>query len=719
MNKVKFWKSPTGRQLTMISTLLLVLLLGLDSGHTASRAPYLVKDINPGIGSSVPVDLEGMDGMLFIGLQDGAPETGGELWKSDGTEEGTVLVKDIRAGREGSGPLGLTMMGRAVVFGADDGIHGDELWKSDGTEEGTVQVKDINSGSGSSWPWNFTVVDDTVYFSAGDGIHGDELWKSDGTQAGTVQVADICPGSCVSWPGDLTEMDGLLFFNATDRAVGPPPWTGTGDELWKSDGTEAGTVLVKDIEPGGGGSGPRGLLAVDGVLFLTAYDSSHGRELWKSDGTEAGTVLVKDICPGTCEPFALAPDLIALDGMVFFRAWDWIHGTELWKSDGTAEGTRLLKDIRPGYASSGPHHWQTMNGEVFFIANDGIHGSELWKSDGTEAGTVLVKDINAGAGHSSLWGLTEVDGLLFFEASDGTHGEELWESDGTAAGTAQVADICPGSCDSWLADLTEVQGTLFFTANDGLHGNEPWALAVKAFSISGRITDINRSPFSGVNISDNVGHTAASDINGYYSLDELSSGTYTLTPTKSPYAFWPTSRTASVPPDAVAQDFIILPSPVTTTLTPGVATTMGYVDMQGLPTELAFPSDAVNISTTVILTPTILTGGMGLAFTGHAFELVAYQSPSRQPDTVFGAPVTVTIEYSDDDVRMVTDEDQLTLWLWAGSEWQDAAETCEPASTYVRDLVKNLMRVSICHGGLFGLFGPTNQTYLPLILYAH
>jgi ELWxxDGT repeat protein len=82
-----------------------------------------------------------------------------------------------------------------------------------------------------------------------------------------------------------------LFFIATD--------TLHGRELWKSDGTEVGTVLVKDINPGKLSSGARLLACADGILYLIASDGMHGSELWKSDGTEAGTVLVKDINPGT------------------------------------------------------------------------------------------------------------------------------------------------------------------------------------------------------------------------------------------------------------------------------------------------------------------------------------------------------------------------------------------------------------------------------------
>src|SRR5262249_17967576 len=160
---------------------------------------------------------------------------------------------------------------------------------------GTVLVKDIRPGSSpygfplSSSPTNLTAVGNTLFFAANDGVTGEELWKSDGTAAGTGLVKDIRPGSNPDGsangtaPQHLTAVDGTLFLAADDGVHGT--------ELWKSDGTGASTVLVKDIRPGNYDSSPYSLTAVDGTLFFTANDGAHGTELWKSDGTTKGTAL--------------------------------------------------------------------------------------------------------------------------------------------------------------------------------------------------------------------------------------------------------------------------------------------------------------------------------------------------------------------------------------------------------------------------------------------
>jgi ELWxxDGT repeat protein len=430
--------------------------------------------------SSHPSDLTKVNVTLFFAADDGTD--GVELWKSDGTADGTTLVKDLYPGSydydgysysNSSDPKQLTTVGGTLFFAANHGTDGVELWTSDGTAAGTVMVADINLGSGGSGLAQLTDVNGTLFFTADDGTHGDELWRSDGTAEGTVMVADINPGTSSTFPRYLTDVNGTLYFAADN---------GTHDAaLWKSDGTAAGTTLVKDLFPGGSGTNPSNLTNVDGTLFFLAQgrlwksdgtaegtlnleggdapsqltgengtlsflssDSTNGIELWKSDGTAASTTLLKDIFPGVYDQY-------------YYGYY----------------GGRYSRYI-PN--SSNPHNLTDVNGTLFFTANDG-NGAELWKSDGTVAGTVLVADINSDSSSSSPSVLTNLNGTLFFAADDGAHGTELWQSDGTAAGTVVVADINPGGTGSYPSGLTNAGGTLYFTAVDGVHGNELWELS--------------------------------------------------------------------------------------------------------------------------------------------------------------------------------------------------------------------------------------------------
>src|SRR5262245_48626447 len=142
----------------------------------------------------------------------------------------------------------------------------------------------------SSLPSDLTPVNDRLYFVADDGIHGRELFISNGTAAGTGLVKDIFPGQTSSQIRFLTPFGNRLVFTADDGAHG--------FELWIFDGTIGGTNLVKDISNSKDDSFPSAMAVIDGVVYFAASTSQQGRELWRSDGTEAGTVLVSNISTG-------------------------------------------------------------------------------------------------------------------------------------------------------------------------------------------------------------------------------------------------------------------------------------------------------------------------------------------------------------------------------------------------------------------------------------
>lgn len=290
----------------------------------------------------------------------------------------------------------------------------------------------------------------TFYF-----VEVNQLWKSDGTVAGTTKIKGFETITSPLWVGNV------LYFTADDGINGP--------ELWKSDGTSAGTVLVKDIRPGSTGSAPERFADVNGTLFFVADDGIHGKEIWRTNGKSGGTVLVKDIIrtAGSSNPSWLTN----VNGTLFFAANDGQHGYELWKSNGTEAGTVLVEDINTSGGSS-PESLTEMNGAVYFIADNGTSGRELFKSNGTPSGTMLVKDIMPGTKRSGIENMTAVNSNVFFTANDGIHGAELWKSNGTPAGTVLVRDMTPGRAGSHgeddfeypMAGFTNINGTLFFAA---------------------------------------------------------------------------------------------------------------------------------------------------------------------------------------------------------------------------------------------------------------
>jgi ELWxxDGT repeat protein len=430
----------------------------------------LVQDINPATAGSWPESLTAVGDRVFFTAE--VPATGRELYVSDGTPAGTRLVKDIRPGSGGSIPISpgphLTNVNGTLFFLANDGVHGDELWKSDGTAEGTILVKDILPGPASPFTGDsteLTEVSGTLFFLANDGVHGRELWKSDGTEAGTVLVEDINPGSASSTPYGLTAVGDRLFFSAQTLA--------TGRELWVSDGTAEGTVPV----PGTGGFYPGDLINVGGTLFFSTSFFFGEAELWKSDGTAAGTVPVASFYPtfsadGSSCSYSVGR-LANVNGTLFFQVaeecrygdndngYTFTFAWSLYRTDGTSAGTVFLGT----FAGSRIDDLTVVGGTLFFVS-----GGFLWKCDGTAGGTSSV--------HSErpYW-LTSLGDRLFFSAFASGTGQELWVSGGPSAGTRLVTDINPGAASSGPQWLTAVGGRLFFGADDGVHGRELWVLA--------------------------------------------------------------------------------------------------------------------------------------------------------------------------------------------------------------------------------------------------
>jgi ELWxxDGT repeat protein len=149
----------------------------------------------------------------------------------------------------------VTLAGMGASAGTTARTEGAEAVDVDARNAG-IPLLACDPRTPPSDPRDLVDVGGTLFFTAGDGIHGRDVWKSDGTAAGTVLVKDIKTGGRLGHPSDLVDVGGTLFFAARSG--------GHGRELWKSDGTRAGTVLVKEINPGGDSYTIGGLVDVGG-----------------------------------------------------------------------------------------------------------------------------------------------------------------------------------------------------------------------------------------------------------------------------------------------------------------------------------------------------------------------------------------------------------------------------------------------------------------------
>jgi ELWxxDGT repeat protein len=389
----------------------------------------LLKDIYPGTnGSSIGDDMAVLNGYVYFTAT--SPANGREVWKTDGTPAGTTLLKDITIGTAGSNTgdnFNLFSNGSYLLFAADTPTQGIELWKSDGTEAGTVLVKDINAGASSSNTKAFFKLGNNTLFYAETNANGGEVWKTDGTEAGTQLVKDIYPGplgSASLLSPFFYEMNGRAYFNANDGI--------NGEELWSTDGTAASTVLIKDIQTGPNGSFNILVNAVQvNNRFIFASTNLFGSryQLWQCDGTAAGTTLLKDFGTTGGELPIILPAYEYANGGIsqplfqgnkfFLMATTPAEGTELWICDGTTAGTQLVKDIRPG-SSDGLDNFTYVytNNAFYFSANDGVKGTELWRTDGTTGNTLMAADINPlGSSTPQLWPI--IGNKLFLTANDG------------------------------------------------------------------------------------------------------------------------------------------------------------------------------------------------------------------------------------------------------------------------------------------------------------
>ncbi len=465
-------------------------------------------------------DLTVAAGVLYFSFPD-ASQQGEDLYASNGTVRGTTLLKDFINASLPYDPLSaLTAVGSELFFGADDAVHGPSLWVSDGTPAGTTLVKTLGAPSsaaaGGPAPVGTPVLTPTVagnklFFTtepAGPGTPT-ELWVSDGTAAGTTQLADINPGNGGPYSdtsGQMAAINGALYFANGDSAHGV--------ELWRSDGTVAGTGLFADLNPGPAGSFPGNLAVVDNTLYFSATTAAGSGALCSSNGTAAGTKVVAGF--GSQRDgdglFQNIPDAFGVLGnSMVFAADDGTNETELWKTSGTAAGTSMIKVLSPDLLTYAPSEFTTVGGKVFFVTEGA--SETLWVTDGVTDGTNAVATFDG-----TLADLTAFDGkLAFIESTPDRTQSSLWLSDGTASGTSMVTDF-PSLNPDYGAEtptLAALDGKLYISAPP-LPGPSVAGFATLWVSDG---TTAGTIPIAGAPVSANVNKLAVYQGKLYFSAD--------------------------------------------------------------------------------------------------------------------------------------------------------------------------------------------------------
>ena len=429
-----------------------VFFQGMDPAHGvelwssdgSTAGTNMVFDLNVSPGSSDPTNF-GTDGTkVYFDAADGA--TGIQPWVSDGTAAGTHLIAPIDINGAAISLNYVSIPGKTFFEASANGFT-NYLYETDGTTAGTALFSPPGLTVGFT---SYTNFNNLLYFTASDATHGSELFKSDGTAAGTSLAVDVNPGAGSSSPGGFITYNGQLAFSATNSSGQ--------QQVYISDGTAAHTTPLTSFTAA---SLPlRYATVFNGKLYFIANITSGagtGMQLWQTNGTVAGTSLVKQITT-----FTGRVQLVATATALYFIASDpnGFNSTVLYKSDGTTAGTTLVTTFASG---TGPSNLLTVNGKVFF---EEIYQGyrQLFITNGTALGTTVI-------GNFQLQSITTAGTNVYFVSYDPVTGNQsLWRSDGTTPGTLKAADLsyAPGE----IFTAFGLGNILYLSANDGVHGTE-------------------------------------------------------------------------------------------------------------------------------------------------------------------------------------------------------------------------------------------------------
>ena len=364
---------------------LAILLCGLMSAQTTLT---LVKDIYPGVLSSAPSNFAINNGKLYFsaGSTVNGATIGTELWETDGTEAGTKLVSDIVPGNSSSSPGNTFSFNNRLYFSGTMPINGVNTSGALMSYDETEGVKLVSSVT--KFSANFTKLGNTLYYKATNTAVTPNTQRlfSLNSAGQPVNVDDNLNVTNIGL-GTNKILANAQFVNSSTPFL---------TQLFGFDGTS--TSLVKNIYPTSS-SYPQYFtysLALGKTIFNA--NGGNGGEPWITDGTEAGTVILKDINVSNGTAGSNPNNFTEFKSKVYFSASDGLtSGTELWVTDGTEQGTKMFMDIVPGTFGSNPERFAVVKEKLYFYATNASNIKQIWETDGTEAGTKALVAVSTGS----------------------------------------------------------------------------------------------------------------------------------------------------------------------------------------------------------------------------------------------------------------------------------------------------------------------------------
>lgn len=312
-------------------------------------------------------------------------------------------------------------------------------------------LKDISPGAFSSSLANFHVMDGELFFYTSQA----DLWKCNGTKGGTKLLKGL-PNSRSLFQRQIVSLKGIVYFLLSDPIYGP--------EIWCYDKKLDKTYLLKDIFTGSNsGFSPTKLTVFNDSLYFIAYDFVKYYQVWRSDGTAAGTVRISNF--SSHGQTALPLELYNVNGRLLALFADLSNSSsyefQLYLFDQTTGNFNLIKSfVNRSYLY--PNNFISIGDKALFTVDDGVNGNELWVTDFTGAGTNMVKDISMNANNSNPRFMCSYNGKCYFNAYDDNFlGYQLWSTDGTEQGTKRI-EIEIGVNNVYPSSLTSFNGRLYF-----------------------------------------------------------------------------------------------------------------------------------------------------------------------------------------------------------------------------------------------------------------